>query len=154
MNVKKIREDFPLLLANPDLTYLDSAATSQKPACVLRAEREFYECHNANPLRGLYELSENATKCYEDARKTVQHFIGAARPEEIIFTRNATESLNLIAYSYGDLVLQPGDELLGASGGVAPGLVGQTDDLLQNGPPVKTPRALAWARESKYNKSV
>ena len=69
MNVKKIREDFPLLLANPDLTYLDSAATSQKPACVLRAEREFYECHNANPLRGLYELSENATKCYEDARK-------------------------------------------------------------------------------------
>ena len=67
MNVKKIREDFPLLLANPDLTYLDSAATSQKPACVLRAEREFYECHNANPLRGLYELSENATKCYEDA---------------------------------------------------------------------------------------
>lgn len=85
MNVKKIREDFPLLLANPDLTYLDSAATSQKPACVLRAEREFYECHNANPLRGLYELSENATKCYEDARKTVQHFIGAARPEEIVF---------------------------------------------------------------------
>ena len=101
MNVKKIREDFPLLLANPDLTYLDSAATSQKPACVLRAEREFYECHNANPLRGLYELSENATKCYEDARKTVQHFIGAARPEEIIFTRNATESLNLVAYSLG-----------------------------------------------------
>ena len=112
MNVKKIREDFPLLLANPDLTYLDSAATSQKPACVLRAEREFYECHNANPLRGLYELSENATKCYEDARKTVQHFIGAARPEEIIFTRNATESLNLVAYSLGSLLLKPGDEVV------------------------------------------
>ena len=112
MNVKKIREDFPLLLANPDLTYLDSAATSQKPACVLRAEREFYECHNANPLRGLYELSENATKCYEDARKTVQHFIGAARPEEILFTRNATESLNLVAYSLGSLLLKPGDEVV------------------------------------------
>ena len=112
MNVKKIREDFPLLLANPDLTYLDSAATSQKPACVLRAEREFYECHNANPLRGLYELSENATKCYEDARKTVQHFIGAARPEEIVFTRNATESLNLVAYSLGSLLLKPGDEVV------------------------------------------
>lgn len=112
MNVKKIREDFPLLLANSDLTYLDSAATSQKPACVLRAEREFYECHNANPLRGLYELSENATKCYEDARKTVQHFIGAARPEEIIFTRNATESLNLVAYSLGSLLLKPGDEVV------------------------------------------
>ena len=112
MNVKKIREDFPLLLANPDLTYLDSAATSQKPACVLRAEREFYECHNANPLRGLYELSENATECYEDARKTVQHFIGAARPEEIIFTRNATESLNLVAYSLGSLLLKPGDEVV------------------------------------------
>ena len=111
MDVNKIREDFPLL-KNRDIIYLDNAATSQKPACVLRAEREFYECHNANPLRGLYELSENATKCYEDARKTVQHFIGAARPEEIIFTRNATESLNLVAYSYGLSHLQKGDEIV------------------------------------------
>lgn len=112
MDVKRIREDFPLLLEHAGTAYLDNAATSQKPACVLEAERTFYEKYNANPLRGLYELSEKATECYEEARKTVQRFVGAGRPEEIIFTRNATEGLNLAAYSLGDLLLKPGDEIV------------------------------------------
>lgn len=112
MDVKRIRKDFPLLSAQEGAVYLDSAATSQKPACVLEAERTFYEKYNANPLRGLYELSEKATQCYEEARRTVQRFIGAQRTEEIIFTRNATESLNLAAYSLGELLLKPGDEIV------------------------------------------
>lgn len=112
MDVKRIRKDFPLLSAQEGAVYLDSAATSQKPACVLEAERTFYEKYNANPLRGLYELSEKATQCYEEARRTVQRFIGAQRTEEIIFTRNATESLNLAAYSLGKLLLKPGDEIV------------------------------------------
>lgn len=112
MDVKWIRKDFPLLSAQEGAVYLDSAATSQKPACVLEAERTFYEKYNANPLRGLYELSEKATQCYEEARRTVQRFIGAQRTEEIIFTRNATESLNLAAYSLGELLLKPGDEIV------------------------------------------
>ena len=96
MDVNKIREDFPLL-KNRDIIYLDNAATSQKPACVLDAEKRFYEKYNANPFRGLYELSEEATECYEDARKTVADLLHASCPEEIVFTRNATESLNLAA---------------------------------------------------------
>ena len=79
MDVKQIREEFPLLVQNEGIVYLDNAATSQKPACVLEAERDFYEKYNANPLRGLYELSEKATQCYEEARRTVQHFIKAGR---------------------------------------------------------------------------
>lgn len=112
MDVKQIREEFPLLLKNEGTVYLDNAATSQKPACVLAAERDFYEKYNANPLRGLYELSEKATQCYEEARRTVQRFIKAGRPEEIIFTRNATESLNLVAYSLSGLLLSAGDEIV------------------------------------------
>lgn len=112
MDVKRICEDFPLLAGRKDLIYLDSAATSQKPACVLEAERSFYEKYNANPLRGLYELSEKATQCYEDARRTVQRFVGAKHPEEIVFTRNATESLNLAAYSLSELLLSEGDEIV------------------------------------------
>ena len=79
MDVNKIREDFPLL-KNRDIIYLDNAATSQKPACVLDAEKRFYEKYNANPFRGLYELSEEATECYEDARKTVADFLHAEHP--------------------------------------------------------------------------
>lgn len=111
MNVNEIRKDFPLL-NNSDLAYLDNAATSQKPECVLAAELEFYEKYNANPFRGLYELSEAATQQYEEARRTLQRFIHADCPEEIIFTRNATESLNLVAYSWGAVGLQAGDEIL------------------------------------------
>ena len=111
MDVNKIREDFPLL-KNRDIIYLDNAATSQKPACVLDAEKRFYEKYNANPFRGLYELSEEATECYEDARKTVTDFLHASCPEEIVFTRNATESLNLAAYTLSEYLLKPGDEII------------------------------------------
>ena len=92
--------------------YFDNAATSQKPKCVIDAVQEFYEKYNANVLRGLYPLSVEATERYENARKTVQRFIHAACPEEIIFTRNATESMNLVAYSYGMANLKAGDEIL------------------------------------------
>lgn len=110
-DIDRIRNDFPLL-RNSDIAYLDNAATSQKPECVLQKEREFYDKYNANPFRGLYELSEKATEVYEDARKTVQKFIHANEPEEIVFTRNATESLNLVAYSLSQVLLEPGDEIL------------------------------------------
>ena len=111
MDVSKIREDFPLL-KNRDIIYLDNAATSQKPAAVLDAEKQFYEKYNANPFRGLYELSEEATECYEEARKMVADFLHASCPEEIIFTRNATESLNLAAYTLSEYLLKPGDEII------------------------------------------
>lgn len=108
---RNFREDFPIL-RQTDLVYLDNAATSQKPACVLDAERNFYETRNANPLRGLYRLGMEATDAYEAARERTAGFIGASSPEEIIFTRNATEGLNLVAYSLGSLILKPGDEIL------------------------------------------
>lgn len=110
MDWNKIRSDFPLIANNPDLVYLDSAATSQRPASVLEAEKVFYENYNANPLRGLYDLSQKATECYEDARANVAKFIGA-KPEEIVFTRNASESLNLVAFCLSSL-LSAGDEVV------------------------------------------
>lgn len=105
------KKDFPLLAAT-DVAYLDNAATAQRPLCVIEAERDFYLKHNANPLRGLYRLAMEATDAYEDARIAVQKFINAQHFEEIIFTRNTTESLNLIAYSYALDKLQPGDEIV------------------------------------------
>lgn len=105
------KKDFPLF-KDRDVIYLDNAATAQKPACVIEAEKEFYEKHNANPLRGFYPLSLEATDAYEAARKTVQQFIHAASETEIIFTRNTTESLNLVAYSYGLNNLCPEDEIV------------------------------------------
>ena len=110
-NPENVRQDF-VLLQNTDRVYFDNAATSQKPACVLDAEKRFYEKYNANPFRGLYELSEEATECYEDARKTVADFLHASCPEEIVFTRNATESLNLAAYTLSEYLLKPGDEII------------------------------------------
>ena len=110
-NPENVRQDF-VLLQNTDRVYFDNAATSQKPKCVIDAVQEFYEKYNANVLRGLYPLSVEATERYENARKTVQRFIHAACPEEIIFTRNATESMNLVAYSYGMTNLKAGDEIL------------------------------------------
>ena len=103
--------DFPLL-ASMDVAYLDNAATAQRPECVIDAEREFYLRHNANPLRGLYPLSIAATDAYETARETVRRFINAASTEEIVFTRNTTESLNLVAYSYALTNVREGDEVL------------------------------------------
>ena len=111
MNWSEVRKDFPLLAAHPELAYLDSAATAQKPFIVLEAERKFYKEANANPLRGLYRLSQRAAEAYEAARETVRRFLNAGSAEEIVFTRNATESLNLVAYSYGSF-LRPGDEIL------------------------------------------
>ena len=105
------RKDFPLL-ANMDVAYLDSAATAQRPQCVLDAEEKFYTTCNANPLRGLYPLSIAATDAYEDGREAVQRFLNAGSAKEIIFTRNTTEGLNLVAYSYGLANVKAGDEVL------------------------------------------
>ena len=106
--------DFPLLKGKGEkpLVYLDNAATTQKPESVLKAVEEYYKEYNANPYRGLYDISEKATFEYEEARKAVADFIKAKDSAEIIFTRNATESLNLIAYSYGKSNLKEGDEIL------------------------------------------
>ncbi len=105
------KKDFPIF-DDRDLIYLDNAATEQKPFPVLDAEREFYEKMNANPLRGLYELGMEATEEYERCRARAARFINAEKPEEIIFTRNTTESINLVSYSYGMNFLKPGDEIL------------------------------------------
>lgn len=109
--VARIRKDFPLL-QEQDIAYLDNSATTQRPESVLEAEKKFYETKNANPFRGVYDLSEECTEAYEAARVSAAEFIHAAHPEEIIFTRNATESLNLVAYSYGLSFLKPGDEIV------------------------------------------
>ncbi len=105
------RNDFPLI-AKSSVAYLDNAATAQRPQCVLDAENDFYLNHNANPLRGLYPLSVEATEIYENAREAVRAFLNARSAEEIIFTRNTTESLNLVAYSYGLSHVKAGDEVL------------------------------------------
>ena len=112
MNKAGLKADFPVFEKYPGLVYLDSAATVQKPYPVLEVVRKYYCEENANPLRGLYELSVKATEAYENAREAVRRFIGAKSSREIIFTRNATESLNLIAYSWGRANLREGDELL------------------------------------------
>ena len=106
------RADFPLLAANPNLVFLDSAATAQRPAAALDAQRQFYETMNANPLRGLYRLSVEATQAIEDARAHIARHIGATNPNEVVFTRNASESLNLVAHSLGEAVLEPDDEVV------------------------------------------
>ena len=105
------RADFPLLM-NRDIVYLDSAATAQRPQRVLDAVQEYDRCYNANPLRGFYDLGVEATDQYQRARETVRRFINAKKQSEVIFTRNTTESINLVAYSYGLNNLGPGDEIL------------------------------------------
>ncbi len=109
--MKSYKQDFPLL-AGQDIAYLDSAATAQRPRAVLDAVRDFYETANANPLRGLYALSMEATDRYENARERVRRFLNAKSTGEIVFTRNTTESLNLVAYSYGLANLGPEDEIV------------------------------------------
>lgn len=108
---RDIRDDFPLLKERGDIAYLDSAATAQRPEKVIRAEMDFYLRQNANPMRGLYKISREATEVYENARDKVRDFLNAEFSEEIIFTRNTTESMNLIAYSYGS-TLKEGDEIV------------------------------------------
>ena len=104
------RKDFPIFKST-DCVYLDNAATSQRPQSVIDAVSDFYTHANANPLRGLYDLSMKATERYESARKKVAAFIGAKSADEIIFTRNTTESINLASYSYGDVVNE-GDKIV------------------------------------------
>ena len=106
------KADFPLLAAHPELSFLDSAATAQRPATALDAERRFYETMNANPLRGLYKLSVDATAAIEEARGKLAAFLGAKDKDEVIFTRNASEALNLLAKTLGPTVLGPGDEVV------------------------------------------
>jgi cysteine desulfurase/selenocysteine lyase len=114
-DIEKIRMDFPILSqkvnGNP-LVYLDSAATTQKPKKVLDAINAYYENHNANPHRGAHYLGVAATEAYENSREKVRGFINAKSSREIVFTRNATESLNLIANSYGMNFINKGDEIL------------------------------------------
>jgi cysteine desulfurase/selenocysteine lyase len=106
------RKDFPLLAANPDLHYLDSAATSQKPRAVLDAMLEYYERDNANPHRGAYALSARATERYHDARLRVARFVGVKDTDRLIFTRGTTESLILVASAWGRVNVRAGDEIV------------------------------------------
>ena len=105
------KDDFPIL-KNRDISYLDSGATTQKPQCVIDAVENYYKMYNANPHRGAYSLSIEATEVYENTRVKIAKFINAENPEQIIFSKNATESLNLLAYSYGLDNLQPEDEVV------------------------------------------
>ncbi len=112
---QRIRQDFPIFrreVHGKKLVYLDSAATSQKPDSVLGAVSDYYRNSNANVHRGVYLLAEEATELYEDARATVAGFIGSARVEEVIFTRNASEAINLVSYAWGRKNVQPGDTIL------------------------------------------
>ena len=111
------KADFPLLAGKPEIAFLDSGATAQRPACALDAQRSFYETMNANPLRGLYSLSVEATEAIAQVRAQIARLLGAvdergrAAARDIVFTRNASESLNLVAKSFAPLVLEPGDEV-------------------------------------------
>ena len=106
------RGDFPLLAADPALTYLDSAATTQKPRAVLDAMRAFYEEDNANPHRGAYALSARATERYREARERIARFFGVSDPGCLIFTRGTTEAINLVATAWGRANVGPGDEIV------------------------------------------
>ena len=111
MNIDNIKKDFPIL-ENRNISYLDSGATTQKPIQVIKAVEEFYEKYNANPHRGAYSLSMEATEIYENTRTKISKFINSKHREEIIFSKNATESLNLLAYSYGMDNLKEDDEVV------------------------------------------
>jgi len=115
LDVEKIRKDFPILartVGDRQMVYLDSAATSQKPQQVIDAESDFYAHHNANAHRGLYMLGEEATELFEGARANLARFFGAPGPENIVFTRGTTESMNLVAQGWGRKFLHEGDEVL------------------------------------------
>lgn len=106
-----IRRDFPIFQKNPKLVYLDSTATSQRPQVVVDAMTHFQTDTNANPHRGIYQLAEAATDVYEKARATVAAFLGA-QPDQLVWTRNATEAINLVARAWGAANLQPGDTVV------------------------------------------
>ena len=113
-DARTVRALFPILREPREkpLIYLDSAATSQKPDAVLDAMTDYYRRYNANIHRGIYQIAEQATAAYEDARRRVAKFLGAASPREIVFTRNSTEALNLIAHSYGRWKIEAGDAIV------------------------------------------
>lgn len=106
------KKDFPIFKHHPRLVYLDSAATSLKPSCVTRAILDYYEKYSANVHRGLYDLSEKATREYENARIGVQKFINAKSPKEIIFTRGATEAINIVALTWASQNVRSGDDII------------------------------------------
>ncbi|GAB4471915.1 MAG: cysteine desulfurase [Anaerolineales bacterium] len=116
LNVNRIREDFPVLgrqvRPGVPLVYLDSTATSQKPHTVIEAMNTYYRNYNANIHRGIHVLAEEATTAFEQAREKVRSFVNAPSARQIVFTRNATESINLVAYSWGLSHLKPGDVIL------------------------------------------
>ncbi|MHB8449024.1 MAG: cysteine desulfurase [Mycobacteriales bacterium] len=124
-DVDVVRKDFPILerlVHGHRLVYLDSAATSQKPQVVLDAERDYYEQHNSNVHRGIHTLAEEATALYEGARARVAGFIGASDPAEVVFTKNATEGLNLVAYAMSNAAT--------AGGAALPFVVGRGDEVV------------------------
>ena len=114
-DVQSIRKSFPILkreLNDKLLVYLDNAATSQKPQVVIDALTKYYSHYNANIHRGIHTLAEEATAAYESTRVTVRRFINAALQEEIIFTRGATEGINLVTYTWGRQNIHAGDEII------------------------------------------
>jgi cysteine desulfurase/selenocysteine lyase len=115
IDVEAIRQQFPILnrmVKGRPLVYLDNAATTQKPLAVIEALTHYYSHYNANIHRGIHSLAEEATAAFEATRDAVQAFIGAAHREEIIFTRGATEGVNLVAYTWARQNLKAGDEVL------------------------------------------
>src|SRR5688572_32675486 len=113
LDIESIRKQFPVLnrmVKGKPLIYFDNAATSQKPQVVIDALVDYYSGFNANIHRGIHSLAEEATAAFEATRDTVQHFLGAARREEIIFTKGTTESINLVAATWGRANVKKGDE--------------------------------------------
>ncbi len=115
MNINEIRQDFPILqekIYNKSLVYLDNGATTQKPLQVINAVSDFYKQTNSNIHRGVHYLSNKSTEMYENARKTVQNFINAGSENEIIFTKGTTDSINLVAFSFGEQFVKENDEII------------------------------------------
>ena len=116
IDIRAIKNDFPILKkpinSNKVLVYLDSSATSQKPSVVIDAMNDYYESKNANIHRGVHYLAETATDAYEGSRQRIADFVGAKNAREIIFTRNTTESINLVAYSWARKFLSEGDQII------------------------------------------
>lgn len=110
--IKDLKADFPIFKTKPKLVYLDSAATSLKPQVVINKMVGYYKNYSANILRGIYQLSQQATAEYEAARQKVAKFINATSEKEIIFVRNTTEGINLVAYTWGEAYLRPGDQVV------------------------------------------
>ena len=111
-DVQRVRADFPILhkkVHKKPLVYLDNAATTQKPQCMIDALSRYYDQQNANIHRGVYQLSQLATDLYEQARRKIQRFINAREPREIVLTRGTTESINLVANAYGRANFKSGD---------------------------------------------